>query len=67
MTDLTRDKKIELFKHHQCPECGHYGLIFYFPNLDVTQQEVSQEVECEKCGFYLHYNYNIDEIKVIKS
>ena len=66
MTDLTRDKKLELFNFHRCPECGKYTLMFYYPGLNVNQ-EISQEIECESCGLYIMYTYNIDEIKVRKT
>ena len=57
-----------IFDENRCPKCGKH-LVFYNPFYrevpGVRPFEVSQEVECEECGWYLHYKYDISNIKVI--
>jgi len=58
-----------IFDEHRCPKCRKYDLMFYYPFMriepGVRPYQISQEVECEDCGWSLFYNYDIANIKVV--
>ena len=65
---MKKEKFVEMLGSRQCPDCEEYELISYFPNIDringVRPFRISQEIECENCGFYIEYVYDIENIKV---
>ena len=67
---FTEKEYVEFFDKRRCSNCGKHELISYFPFVartpGVRPYQIEQEIECENCGWYFNYKYDIANIKVIK-
>lgn len=66
---IEKEDYVKIFTEHRCPQCGKHALRFYYPNMvsrnfNPVFVPISQEVECDKCGWYLEYEYRLSDIEI---